>query len=99
MLISTKIKGLFGCSIWLAELKKEFPASVHLDGFDISDQQYPPASWYGENVSLSILDIFKPLPENLKGKYDVVHLRFFMTVASDDTIQIAVDNLTSMLSK
>ena len=50
-------------------------------------------------MSLSKLDIFKPLPEELRERYDAVHLRFFMTVASDDNVQVVVDNLKSMLSK
>ena len=87
------------CSIWLAELARELPDSVHLDGFDISDEQYPPSSWYGDNVSLQKLDIFKPVPKELQGRYDVVALRFFMCVASDDNIQVVVDNLCAMLSK
>lgn len=48
---------------------------------------------------LSKLDIFKPLPQELKGKYDVVHLRFFMAVAVDNNVQIVIKNLKDMLSK
>lgn len=50
-------------------------------------------------MSLSKLDIFEPLPEELKGRYDVVHLRFFMTVARDDNMQIVIKNLKDMLSE
>ena len=50
-------------------------------------------------MSLFKLDIFKPLPKELKGKYDVVHLRFFMTVASDDNVQVVLNNLKAMLSE
>ena len=50
-------------------------------------------------MSLSKLDIFKPLPQDLKGKYDVVHLRFFMTVATDESVKIVLSNLKEMLSK
>lgn len=84
--------------IWIGELTRELP-QAHIDGFDISDEQYPPENWYGPNVSLSKLDIFKPLPEELKRKYDVVHLRFFMTIASDDNVHIVVNNLKAMLSE
>ncbi|KAL8787507.1 MAG: hypothetical protein Q9213_002165 [Squamulea squamosa] len=58
-----------GTGIWLAELTKELPHHAVLDGFDISDEQYPPQEWYGENVSLSTLDIFKPVPERLVGSW------------------------------
>lgn len=50
-------------------------------------------------MSLSKLDIFKPLPKELIEKYDVVHLRFFMAVASDDNVRIAIKNLKGMLSE
>lgn len=86
-------------SIFLGELARDLPSTVQFDGFDIFDEAYPPSRWYGDNVSLSKLDIFKPLPEELKGKFDVVALRFFMCVATDDRIQIVVDNLAAMLSE
>lgn len=50
-------------------------------------------------MSLSRLDIFKPLPTEVIEKYDVVHLRFFMAVASDDNVRIAINNLKGMLSE
>lgn len=84
--------------IWLGELTREFPSSTKFDGFDISESQYPPESWYGSNTTLSKLDIFKPLPEKLKGKYDVVHLRFFMTIAKDENVHVVIENLKAMLS-
>ena len=79
-------------------MTRELPED-YIDGYDISDEQYPPEKWYGPKVSLSKLDIFKPLPEELKGRYDVVHLRFFMTVASDDNVHVVIENLKSMLSQ
>ena len=75
------------------------PASARLDGFDISDQQFPRENIYGDNVTLSTLDIFKPLPSHLLAKYDVVHIRYFMGIATNDSVQVAVDNLNAMLSK
>ena len=84
--------------IWIGELSRELP-NARIHGFDISDEQYPPENWYGPNVTLSKLDIFQPLPEELKGKYDVVHLRFFMAVAVDDNVKIVIENLKEMLSK
>ncbi|KAL6722287.1 hypothetical protein ACLMJK_001394 [Lecanora helva] len=86
-----------GTGLWLGELSASLSRSAHLDGFDISPAQFPPSSWYGDNVSLSTLDIFKPLPEGLKGGYDVVHLRYFMTIARDDTIRVVLENLRGML--
>ena len=75
------------------------PASARLDGFDISNAQFPRENLYGDNVSLSTLDIFKPLPKHLLGKYDVVHIRYFMGIATNDSVEVAIDNLKAMLSK
>ncbi|KAK0506831.1 hypothetical protein JMJ35_010744 [Cladonia borealis] len=86
-----------GTGIWQGELTRELPSSTQFDGYDISDLQYPSVSWYGPNTTLSKLDIFKPLLEELKEKYDVVHLRFFMTVASDDNVDVVIENLKGML--
>lgn len=44
---------------------------MKLDGFDVTHEQYPPAEWYGKNVRLEKLDIFKPVPKELRGRYDV----------------------------
>ena len=79
-------------------MTREFPPATKFDGFDISDLQYPPESWYGPNTKLSKLDVFKPLPEVLKRKYDIVHLRFFMTIARDENVSVVIDNLKAMLS-
>lgn len=46
---------------------------MKLNGFDITDEQWPPAEWYGKNVRLEKLDIFKPV---LRGRYDVSLLVF-----------------------
>ncbi|KAK0509510.1 hypothetical protein JMJ35_007904 [Cladonia borealis] len=86
-----------GTGLWLASLAREMPASARLDGFDISDQQFPRENIYGDNVSLSTLDIFKPLPRHVLAKYDVVHIRYFMGIAVNDSVQIAMDNLNAML--
>ena len=85
--------------IWLGELSHELPPSTQFDGFDISDAQYPPQNWYGPNTRLQKLDIFKPLPKHLAGKYDVVNLRFFMTIAKDSDIGVLLRNLRGMLSR
>ena len=32
------------------------------------------------------------------GKYDIVHLRFFMTIANDENVHVVIENLKGMLS-
>ncbi|KAF2875738.1 hypothetical protein BDV95DRAFT_280594 [Massariosphaeria phaeospora] len=51
-----------------------FPSTTHFSGFDISAALFPPASSLPPNISLHELDIKAPIPEALKGQFDVVHV-------------------------
>lgn len=84
--------------IWLIDLNRQLP-SAQLDGFDISAEQYPPKQWLPTNLSLSTLDIFPPVPEELIGKYDIIHVRLFILVVRDDDPTPILRNLISMLSQ
>ena len=33
------------------------------------------------------------------GKYDIVHLRFFMTIVRDENVDVVMENLKAMLSQ
>ena len=59
--------------------------------------QYPPKEWLPCNVSLQNLDICEGIPEELLGKYDVVHVRHFLLVVKDDPL-ILLKNLVALLS-
>ena len=83
--------------IWLIDLNRQLPLSC-LDGFDISADQYPPKEWLPANLSLETLDIHKEIPEELKGKYDIVHVRLFLTVVKNDDPLPILKNLMDMLS-
>ena len=85
-------------SIWLVDVNRQLP-SVHLDGFDNSVDQFPSKEWLPENISLDRLDILKPIPEELKGKYDLVHVRLFLAVVQDDDPTPILRNLMDMLSQ
>lgn len=74
-------------------------ASAQLDGFDISLVQCPPPEWLPSNVSIRKLDIYKPLPEELVGKYDIVHVRLFICVIKDNDPVPVLTNLLKMLSE
>ena len=83
--------------IWLIDVNRQLP-SARLDGFDISADQYPPKEWLPANLSLQTLDIRKPIPEELKGKYDVVHVRLFLAVVRNDDPSPILRSLSCMLS-
>lgn len=66
--------------IWLLDLASQLPQTIWLDGYDLSDGQFPHKSALPANVSLNTMDAFGDVPPELVGKYDVVHLRFWCCV-------------------
>jgi len=78
------------------ELSEELKLAA-IDGFDISSDQYPPKAWRPETVNLIVHDAFKPFAEEYQGVYDVVHVRFLLTLVSSDTIQTLLQNLLKLL--
>lgn len=73
--------------------------SAQIDRFDISLDQCPPPEWLPPNISVRKLDILKPLPEELLGQYDIVHVRLFICVIRDDDPVPVLTNLLKMLSE
>ncbi|KAF7893403.1 uncharacterized protein EAF02_000941 [Botrytis sinoallii] len=53
-------------------------------GFDISSELFPAKAYLPSNMKLEILDAFGTLPEHLRGKFDVVHIRAFTIVVKGD---------------
>ncbi|KAJ3572599.1 hypothetical protein NPX13_g4996 [Xylaria arbuscula] len=68
-----------GNGIWLTELHSHLASNnipAQLDGFDVNPIYFPDAAYRPPNVTLKKLDILaKPLPIELIGVYDVVHIR------------------------
>lgn len=84
--------------IWLTELSDALPADCQLHGFDISGDQYPPEEWLPRNVSLHEHDAFLPFAPEFLGSFDVVNLRFFITLLDGDNVRLLIRNLKSLLS-
>ncbi|KAI0472765.1 hypothetical protein GGR56DRAFT_651784 [Xylariaceae sp. FL0804] len=72
--------------LWLTELSDALPAQAQLHGLDISCDQYPPKEWVSENVSLHEHDAFKPFAPEFLGSFDLLNLRFFVTLLSGENI-------------
>ncbi|PQE31078.1 umta methyltransferase family protein [Rutstroemia sp. NJR-2017a WRK4] len=88
------------CRIWLLDLAKELSKSkisAQLDGFDISTKMYPPPITLPTNVRLDTLDIFQPIPEALRGWYDVVHIRLLCLVIPNGDPRPVLDNILTLL--
>ncbi|RAQ78275.1 hypothetical protein COH21_012898 [Aspergillus flavus] len=66
-----------GTGVWLFEGAKYLPTTAQLDGFDISDEQFPLKEQCPPNLRFGIMDSFVDPPASLVGQYDVVHLRMW----------------------
>ncbi|KAL6856810.1 S-adenosyl-L-methionine-dependent methyltransferase [Trichoderma novae-zelandiae] len=65
-----------GTGVWLLDMATQVPPTVQLDGFDISDEQFPHESNVPSNVHFRIADAFSKIPDDCFEKYDVVHIRY-----------------------
>ncbi|KAA6408447.1 MAG: hypothetical protein FRX48_07529 [Lasallia pustulata] len=85
-----------GTGNWLTHVHRELP-HARLDGFDSSLEQFPPKGWWPPNVTLEYLDALKPIPQELHGKYDIVHVRLFLFVIQNGDPRPLLDNAMHML--
>ena len=83
---------------WLVDLAKKVPESSQLDGFDISASNFPPKEWLPQNINLSLLDASSPLPEELVGKYDIVHVGRIVLFIRNEDPSVFLNNFVKLLS-
>ncbi|KAJ6151535.1 hypothetical protein N7470_007132 [Penicillium chermesinum] len=85
-----------GTSIWLLDVARSAPDAT-LDGFDIDLSNTPPAQWLPKGLTLHNWSVFDPAPENLVGKYDVVHLRLLILVVENSDPVPVIRNVARLL--
>ena len=85
------------CSQWLIDISSELPLA-QLDGFDISEDQFPCKAWLPSRISLSQLDITENIPQHLEGLYDLVHVQLFLCVVQKDGPAAILNQLVKLLS-
>lgn len=83
--------------IWLLDMAQQLPKSTQLDGIDISFGQFPPREWLPKNVNLRLVDVLTNVPEELVGKYDVIHIRHFVCVVKENEPTPLLRNVLRML--
>lgn len=84
--------------VWLIETARTLPESAQLDGYDISSDPYPPKEWLPKNVHLGVLNMLDPVPKELVGKYDVVHVGLIVIVVRNENPGLVLKNLMTLLS-
>jgi len=50
-------------------------------------------------MSFRILDVYEPILEEIKGKYDIVNVRLLVAVVKENDPMPILENLMGMLSK
>ncbi|CAG8107765.1 unnamed protein product [Penicillium nalgiovense] len=70
--------------MWLLDLASQLPQSVQLDGFDLSEEQFPHQDIWPVNITFNKLDAFGDVPDHLANKYDVVHLRLWSGIVRNN---------------
>ena len=79
-------------------MAQEFPQSFQLDGLDISASQFPATNFLPGNITLKTMNVFGQIPDEMVGKYDVVHVRAFAIVVKGGDPRPLLENLIKMLS-
>ncbi|KAL8818343.1 MAG: hypothetical protein Q9191_007962, partial [Dirinaria sp. TL-2023a] len=71
---------------------------AEVDGFDISLDQLPPQDHLPKNIKFGLLNILEDVPQQLQGRYDIVHCRMMSLVLTTGDPVPMFRNLLSMLS-
>lgn len=69
--------------IWLSDVARELPPGTQLHGFDISLEQLSPRPLHDPNQTFHQWDFLTPPPPELRGTFDVVHMRLVAVVVKD----------------
>ncbi|KAL5364273.1 S-adenosyl-L-methionine-dependent methyltransferase [Aspergillus floccosus] len=86
-----------GTGRWLLDVARAVPETVQLDGFDVSDSQFPPRRMWPPNVTMSALNSLQDPPLHLRGKYNVVHLRMWTCIIQQNDPTPLIRHAKSLL--
>lgn len=86
-----------GNGIWTLETADLLPPMASIDAFDLSLEQAPPKHWWPSNATFTQRDIFAPIPTEMQGRYDVVHIRLFLCVVQGGDPMPLLRNLMLLL--
>ncbi|KAK1145518.1 hypothetical protein N8T08_004076 [Aspergillus melleus] len=75
---------------------RELP-SAEIDGLDIDMTQALQLTWLPNTIRLRSWNLFSPVPPDLLGKYDLVHMRLLVLVLSGVNPVPAIWNLLALL--
>lgn len=83
-----------GTGVFLQHIHNEHPGAT-LHGFDISSALFPSPAH--QDITFETLDVKQPIPESLRGKYDLVHVRMLAAAMMPDEWAPVVRNVSMLL--
>ncbi|KAG8164408.1 hypothetical protein KVR01_006326 [Diaporthe batatas] len=86
-----------GTGIWLSDLSRQLPSTTQLHGLDISLDQLPPPNLTPPNATYHEWDLYTPPPAELRGIFDVVHMRLIGVVIKDAQPARILANVAQLL--
>ncbi|ETS73592.1 hypothetical protein PFICI_14538 [Pestalotiopsis fici W106-1] len=90
-----------GNGVWLTELHSHLERAgitAQLEGFDVNPVLFPNPTILPKSVSFKKLDILaSPLPEDLIGVFDIVHIRAFVSIIKNSEVGPVLSNALSLL--
>ncbi|OAG10497.1 S-adenosyl-L-methionine-dependent methyltransferase [Paraphaeosphaeria sporulosa] len=86
-----------GTGIWMTELAKVVPSTYTFNGYDISPDQFLPTDSLPSNVTLELGDFKKPIPEELRGKFDLVNIRLIIISMGVGVWEPTLQNILTLL--
>ncbi|KAL4898002.1 hypothetical protein BDV59DRAFT_169069 [Aspergillus ambiguus] len=85
-----------GTGLWLIDVSRGL-SDAQLDGLDLDLTRAPHRTWLPSNVELRHWDMFDEVPQDLIGKYDLVHVRLLVLVLSAVDIKKPMANFLKLL--
>jgi SAM-dependent methyltransferase len=85
-----------GTGIWPLDVASEY-ADCEVDGCDISLEQCSPKEFMPRIRKLEIWDLFEEPPEEMRGRYDVVHVRLVVFVVRNNNPRPLIANMMKLL--
>ena len=79
------------------EVAAQLPDTIRIDGFDISEDQFAPATSRPSNLHSHVQDCFKPFPPEFIGAFDVVYARFWLRLVNNPDAPHLLKNMVSLL--
>ncbi|KAI1323416.1 S-adenosyl-L-methionine-dependent methyltransferase [Xylariaceae sp. FL0255] len=85
-----------GTGIYLFRIRELYPEAT-LHGYDISSKLYPEASTVPTNMLFKVLDVKANIPDDLKERYNLIHIRLLAAAMLPDDWRRTVSNVAQLL--